>query len=728
MTDSVESESGIVRNNREVEMRAETSVSVIDCLFLNNQQANDDNNMTSTESTSTSETDTASSSSDYCPTPLKKARISPVDLGNSIFLCQTAQLQQLIDQINETSVCYTPHCTGKLVPINIKTLGLGGCAVVKFSCSNCNERVINLVSSVDVAFSRRMACSLALQVAFIAGGCMHAQYNKILRHCLGMSVVNASSFYETIKLLHPIVNAMVTEMCQMAKDEMKALSPIAVGSWQRAITSSDGAWLTRGKFSQNCTFTIRNYMNNSLLYYVHLCMRGKGVNQDQLYCGTAKGAEGHAADIAFGEAKKEGMMIEVQWQDGDSSSAKAFRMHYPDADKSKVMLCGGHVARAHTKHLGEVAKQKSFSEVTQDMLKKKFPAVTSVKCHCPKRHRKNCGCISKSFLRGARTNFFYCLLQAETDPEIFAARLLALGKYHSRDIHTWEDGQCDFHNMKTCSCGSCEDDNIQCEGEDYHSKNPLTCPFHSLAYEIECYNRALQSSQIIHPELGRGHSNYPEASHNVLVRFQSKDKYLQSIHYMVSTNMGLMQANMTWLNKTKGLSYHWLLELFHRLKLPLFDGMAEALEKGNELRAKNLEKKQTEEAKQQRTNWKKARVQEQEERKQWIRKQRIRHTYGSDNDDDDDELSDGCDITQNEGTATSSITSKRKCKCGSTSHKYTSHHECPMNKKKRQIQLEDDDATTPTEEELAEVFCTCRSQRATHNRSCPLNPRNIAGQ
>ena len=70
-------------------MRAETSVSIIDCLILNNQQQND-NNMTSTESKSTSETDTASSSSDYCPTPLKKVCITPVDLANSISLCQTA--------------------------------------------------------------------------------------------------------------------------------------------------------------------------------------------------------------------------------------------------------------------------------------------------------------------------------------------------------------------------------------------------------------------------------------------------------------------------------------------------------------------------------------------------------------------------------------------------------------------------------------------------------------
>ena len=143
----------------------------------------------------------------------------------------------------------------------------------------------------------------------------------------------------------------------------------------------------------------------------------------------------------------------------------------------------------------------------QDALKEKFPNVTTVKCHCPKRHRKNCGCISKSFLRGARTNFFYCLLQAETDPELFADRLLALGKYHARDIHKWKDGQCDFHNMKNCSCSDCEDDNVQCEGEDYHSKNPLSCPFHALTYEVECHNRALQASQIIHPrtlKLSRG--------------------------------------------------------------------------------------------------------------------------------------------------------------------------------------------------------------------------------
>ena len=563
--------------------------------------------------------DSEGESSEYLPTPVKKVclskNVSPNELGNSVFLCQTTQLQAFIDQVNETTLCYSPQCTGKLVPVNIKHVGLGGSVTVKFSCTGCAERMLNLASSNDIAFSRRMVCSLALQVAFIAGGCMHSQYNKILKQHLGMSAVNATTFYETVKLLHPIVNGMLNEMCNDAKSEMKMLDPSTVGSWQRAVTSSDGAWLTRGKFSQNCTFTIRNYVNNSLLYFVHLCMRGKRVNEDELYRGTAKGAEGHAANMAFGQAKQEGLHIEIQWQDGDSSSAKSFRQHYPDETKSQVMLCGGHVARAHTKHLGEISKQKSFSATMQDMYKARFPDVLTVKCHCPKRHSKKCGCISKSFIHGARTNFFYCLLQAEKDPNAFASRLNVLGKYHARDIHTWGTGQCDFHDRIECSCGNCDDEVICC-GKEYHAKNPLPCPFHALAYEIECHNRASQASHIIHTELGRGHSNYPEASHNMLVRYRSKDKYLQSTHYMVSTNMGLLQANMTWLGKKYGLLYHWLgkkygllyhwlLDLFARLKLPLFDGMVEALRKGNEVRARNLEKKKTEEAKEKRIAWKK---------------------------------------------------------------------------------------------------------------------------
>ena len=43
-----------------------------------------------------------------------------------------------------------------------------------------------------------------------------------------------------------------------------------------------------------------------------------------------------------------------------------------------------------------------------------------------------------------------------------------------------------------------------------------------------------------------------------------------------------------------------------------------------------IAKKQTDEAKDKRIGWKKARVQEQEERRLWSRRQTIQHTYGSD--------------------------------------------------------------------------------------------------
>ena len=174
---------------------------------------------------------------------------------------------------------------------------------------------------------------------------------------------------------------------------------------------------------------------------------------------------------------------------------------------------------------------------------------------------------------------------------------------------------------------------------------------------------------------------------------------------------------MTWLNKKYGTSYHWLLELFRQLRLPLLDGMAAALQRGNEIRANNLERKQTEEAKENRVNWKTARVQEQEERKQWIHRQRIQHTYGSDDEDDgyDDDLSDNCDVANNE------LCSRKqgKCKCGSATHRITSHSDCPLNKN-RQVRFDDESTASETE-----IICTCGSERGTHNRSCPLNPRNL---
>ena len=112
----------------------------------------------------------------------------------------------------------------------------------------------------------------------------------------------------------------------------------------------------------------------------------------------------------------------------------------------------------------------------------------------------------------------------------------------------------------------------------------MDCKFHALLYEIECHARAKQAKELIHPVLKRGHSN---ASHNVFIRFRSKDIALERLHYHVSTNLALLQANM---HAKFGVSYP---DLYRRMKLPVFDGVQEALERRNVQRKRGLDRAKT---------------------------------------------------------------------------------------------------------------------------------------
>ena len=100
-----------------------------------------------------------------------------------------------------------------------------------------------------------------------------------------------------------------------------------------------------------------------------------------------------------------------------------------------------------------------------------------------------------------------------------------LGEYHCRNIHTWEDQQCGFHQSMTCSCGSCTDEQqFSCQGKPYTTINTLQCPFHW--HKIECEQRAMDAASIIHKEMGRGHSNQCEAHSNVLPHVRAKNQNL----------------------------------------------------------------------------------------------------------------------------------------------------------------------------------------------------------
>ena len=47
---------------------------------------------------------------------------------------------------------------------------------------------------------------------------------------------------------------------------------------------------------------------------------------------------------------------------------------------------------------------------------------------------------------------------------------------------------------------------------------------------------------------------------------------------MLSTELDLLQSNMMYMYEKRGPQYHWVVELFECLKLPVFDGVEAALE------------------------------------------------------------------------------------------------------------------------------------------------------
>ena len=114
----------------------------------------------------------------------------------------------------------------------------------------------------------------------------------------------------TIVKMYPIVKQLVDDISEEAKNDRKAMDQTQLGSWSRAVTSADGTWMTRGYHSKNATLSIRDYLTGALLYYVHLCQKGRDkVIQEDLYQGTSKAAEGYGARLTLKKAKEEGLCI-----------------------------------------------------------------------------------------------------------------------------------------------------------------------------------------------------------------------------------------------------------------------------------------------------------------------------------------------------------------------------------------------------------------------------------
>ena len=154
-------------------------------------------------------------------------------------------------------------------------------------------------------------------------------------------------------------------------------------------------------------------------------------------------------------------------------NTQEMRYSFNNELESKIMLCGGHVGKAHGKKLQEFQGMSTFTSAFIAIHKEKFPDDKSVKCCCigkkhvyvATRNKSVCGCIGPGFMQSAKQNHYCALVHAGKDPEKYRETMLALGRYHCRDIHEWEGGSCSFHPLTKCSCMECKPDEQGFYGE-----------------------------------------------------------------------------------------------------------------------------------------------------------------------------------------------------------------------------------------------------------------------
>ena len=162
---------------------------------------------------------------------------------------------------------------GMLVAARVESTGLGGSMNILFVCNNCKLRKANFQGSALVESSKRTVIGLALAVAFLITGHDFIKFNRTLKQCLGISALSKNR-HCVMKTTYPVIADILNEMCEEEKERMRHLPKEELGSWNRAVVTSDAVWQTRGQFSTNGSLIIKNDLSGGLLWFGHKCMKG----------------------------------------------------------------------------------------------------------------------------------------------------------------------------------------------------------------------------------------------------------------------------------------------------------------------------------------------------------------------------------------------------------------------------------------------------------------------
>ena len=220
------------------------------------------------------EEDVSLDDSIYMPTPEPhlQIKLNRVESRKVAFM-DTAELDRFITVINEIRGCKTPNYKGKLIPVEVKSTGLGGALDIMYViCDGCQLRGANFTTCAMSKLINHSEISLCVQVAFIIAGCTHATYYKTLQHSLGIAAVSMPVFMRTIGLMFPIVNKMLDELCETAKQEMRDMGAEQLGSWARAVTAADGVWHMHAWLAQQECYVQYPQLFERSSALLHACM------------------------------------------------------------------------------------------------------------------------------------------------------------------------------------------------------------------------------------------------------------------------------------------------------------------------------------------------------------------------------------------------------------------------------------------------------------------------
>ena len=222
------------------------------------------------------------------------------------------------------------------------------------------------------------------------------------------------------------------------------------------------------------------------------------------------------------------------------------------------------------------------------------------------------------------------------------------------------------------------------------------------------------------------------------------------VERLVSTNLALLQANLTYMHAKFGISYHWIPDLYRRMKLPVFDGVQEALERRNVQRKRGLDRAKTTPVKKRRIELKRRRVVEGFQRSEWT-KTHGRDAYGGndEHESDHDKVVKGKRARLSQGKPNPRV---RACVV-LVGLQLTSvgHRDCPFNSKRSTAKTSTKpvivavDSPSQSSDAVSDVhsisdvqsetggidsddymkydLCTCGSSGRAHKRDCLMNFR-----